>query len=365
MFARLRPRAPFSLLGTATVVLLALAFPGGASAHIRVQPEEVEAGTYTVLHVNVPNESPTLATTKVVVEFPPGFSYALYRPVPGWSGQVKMTKAAKSLIGGRTTPARVARVTWTAQGAGAEIQPGQFEDFPVAVQTPAKAGATLTFRALQTYEDGGVTRWVGAPSSPSPAPQVLVTAAGEGEGAAAQEDATVEEDSGDGSDGLVIAALIVGILGLLAGLAALVRSLQAAGGTLKTNEGNEMATQTGIISGTDFITVATQDYERAAKFYGKTLGLEFSKRWGSMPAGEFETGNLTIALMQVDAFDIEFRANNLPIEFHVEDFEAAKAELESRGVEFKGETLDSGVCFQAFFSDPDGNALAIHHRYAP
>lgn len=126
-----------------------------------------------------------------------------------------------------------------------------------------------------------------------------------------------------------------------------------------------MATQTQVISRTDFITVSTQDYERAARFYGETLGLEFAKRWGSMPAGEFETGNLTIAVMQSDAFGIEFRANNHPIEFHVDDFEAAKAELESRGVEFRGETLDSGVCHQAFFADPDGNALAIHHRYAP
>ena len=59
--------------------------------------------------------------------------------------------------------------------------------------------------------------------------------------------------------------------------------------------------------------------------------------------------------MQSDAFGIEFRANNHPIEFHVDDFEAAHAELESRGVEFKGETIDSGVCLQAFFEDPDGN----------
>jgi catechol 2,3-dioxygenase-like lactoylglutathione lyase family enzyme len=125
-----------------------------------------------------------------------------------------------------------------------------------------------------------------------------------------------------------------------------------------------MATQAQVISGTDFITVATQDYDRAARFYGETLGLEFAKRWGSMPAGEFETGNLTIAVMQSDAFGVEFRANNHPIEFHVDDFEAAKAELESRGVEFRGDPIDSGVCHQAFFSDPDGNVLAIHHRYA-
>lgn len=120
-----------------------------------------------------------------------------------------------------------------------------------------------------------------------------------------------------------------------------------------------------LITGTDFITVATRDFDSALAFYGGVLGLEESKRWGQMPGAEFETGNLTIALMQSDAFGIEFRANNHPIEFRVEDFEAAKAELESRGVEFKGQTLDSGVCFQAFFEDPDGNALAVHHRYAP
>jgi len=120
-----------------------------------------------------------------------------------------------------------------------------------------------------------------------------------------------------------------------------------------------------LITGTDFVAVPTRDYETAAKFYGETLGLEFGKRWGNMPAGEFETGNLTIALMQTDAFGIEFKPHSLPIELHVDDFEAAKAELESRGVEFQGEVIDSGVCFQAFFTDPDGNALAIHHRYAP
>jgi catechol 2,3-dioxygenase-like lactoylglutathione lyase family enzyme len=119
------------------------------------------------------------------------------------------------------------------------------------------------------------------------------------------------------------------------------------------------------ITGTDFITVPTKDFDTSAAFYRDVLGLEEGKRWGNMPAGEFETGNLTIALMQSDAFGLEFRPNNHPIELRVDDFEAAKAELESRGVQFEGETLDSGVCFQTFFEDPDGNALAIHHRYAP
>jgi catechol 2,3-dioxygenase-like lactoylglutathione lyase family enzyme len=126
-----------------------------------------------------------------------------------------------------------------------------------------------------------------------------------------------------------------------------------------------MTSPTPLITGTDFITVPTKDLDAAIGFYGGVLGLQESKRWGQRPAVEFETGNLTIALMQSDAFGLEFRANNHPLELRVDDFEAAHDELESRGVEFKGETIDSGVCHQAFFEDPDGNLLAIHHRYAP
>jgi catechol 2,3-dioxygenase-like lactoylglutathione lyase family enzyme len=121
---------------------------------------------------------------------------------------------------------------------------------------------------------------------------------------------------------------------------------------------------TPLITGTDFITVSTSDLDTALDFYGGVLGLPELKRWGKLPAVEFETGNLTIAVMQSDAFGLEFRPNNHPIELRVDDFEAAHDELESRGVEFKGDTIDSGVCCQAFFEDPDGNTLAIHHRYA-
>jgi catechol 2,3-dioxygenase-like lactoylglutathione lyase family enzyme len=126
-----------------------------------------------------------------------------------------------------------------------------------------------------------------------------------------------------------------------------------------------MTTSTSLITGTDFITVATRNLEAAEAFYGSVLGLPLSKRWGSSPAAEFETGNLTIAVMESEHFGLEFRANNHPIELRVDDVEAARAELESRGVEFKGDILDSGVCHQTFFADPDGNALALHHRYAP
>ncbi|HEX8647312.1 MAG TPA: VOC family protein [Thermoleophilaceae bacterium] len=119
-----------------------------------------------------------------------------------------------------------------------------------------------------------------------------------------------------------------------------------------------------LITGTDFVTLPVTDYERAKEFYGGVLGLPFAKQWGQMPAGEFETGSLTLALMQSDAFGQEFHPHGAPVALHVEDFDAAKAELESRGVEFLN-SMDSGVCFMGIFKDPDGNTLMLHHRYAP
>jgi predicted enzyme related to lactoylglutathione lyase len=119
------------------------------------------------------------------------------------------------------------------------------------------------------------------------------------------------------------------------------------------------------ITGVDFITVPTRDFERASEFYGTVLGLRCSTRWGTMPAAEFETGTLTIAVMQSDAFGIEFKAHSHPIALHVEDVAAARSELEAQGVAFHADTLDSGVCHMAHFADPDGNALMFHHRYAP
>jgi predicted enzyme related to lactoylglutathione lyase len=119
------------------------------------------------------------------------------------------------------------------------------------------------------------------------------------------------------------------------------------------------------VTGVDFITVPTQDFEKAEQFYGEVLGLERSKQWGNMPAREFETGSLTIALMQSDAFGVEFERHTHPIALHVDDVAAARGELESKGIEFVADTMDSGVCHMAHFRDPDGNALMLHHRYAP
>ena len=119
------------------------------------------------------------------------------------------------------------------------------------------------------------------------------------------------------------------------------------------------------VTGVDFIALPTRDFDRASEFYVDVLGLERSKRWGNMPAGEFETGSLTIAVMQSDAFGLEFQNHSHPVALHVDDVAEARAELEGKGVPFPADTLDSGVCHMAHFSDPDGNSLMIHHRYAP
>jgi predicted enzyme related to lactoylglutathione lyase len=124
-------------------------------------------------------------------------------------------------------------------------------------------------------------------------------------------------------------------------------------------------TPTAAITGVDFITVPTRDFEQASEFYGNVLGLQRSKQWGNMPAGEFETGTLTIAVMQSDAFGREFQPHTHPIALHVDDVAAARTELEAQGVTFPADTIDSGVCHMAQFADPDGNALMFHHRYAP
>jgi len=119
------------------------------------------------------------------------------------------------------------------------------------------------------------------------------------------------------------------------------------------------------ITGVDFITVPTRDFEKASEFYGGALGLERSKQWGDMPAAEFETGSLTVAVMQSDAFGIEFKPHGHPIALHVDDVASARTELEAQGIEFIGDTIDSGVCHMAHFKDPDGNVLMLHNRYAP
>ena len=124
-------------------------------------------------------------------------------------------------------------------------------------------------------------------------------------------------------------------------------------------------TATGRITGVDFLMVSVTDVERSKAFYENVLGLEPSKQWGSMPAYEYETGSLTLAICDMTAFGQEHSVNPQPIAFKVDDVKAMRERLEAEGIEFRGETIDSGVCLMAIFADPDGNGLMLHQRYAP
>jgi predicted enzyme related to lactoylglutathione lyase len=125
-----------------------------------------------------------------------------------------------------------------------------------------------------------------------------------------------------------------------------------------------MTTTAQLITGVDFISVPTQDLEAAVEFYGATLGLPRPVYRKERNFAEFETGNLTLSVIVPQAMGIEHHALR-HIALHVDDVEAARAELERRGVAFQGDTFDTGVCHMAFFADPDGNQLMLHHRYAP
>jgi periplasmic copper chaperone A len=209
------------ILGAAVAAPLALAATAGA--HVTLQPEEAPAGGFTRLDVRVPNERDNASTTKVVVQFPPGFLSVSTEPVQGWNTKVTMRKLDKPVEQfGEQVTEEVGRITFS----GGSIGPGEFQDFGLSLGVPDKAGSTLTFKSLQTYSNGEVVRWIGPPDSEEPAPQVKLTAAeDEGGGAAApaqqQQAAGGDGDDDGGSDTLSIIALIVGIAGLAAGLAAL------------------------------------------------------------------------------------------------------------------------------------------------
>lgn len=126
-----------------------------------------------------------------------------------------------------------------------------------------------------------------------------------------------------------------------------------------------MSTANVKITGVDFVSIPTDDFDKAVEFYGETLGLPCVGRYGDTPGAEFQAGNLTLAVMESTAFGQEFRPHSMPIALQVDDVEEARAKLVEAGVEFKTDTFDSGVCHQAIFVDPSGNALDLHHRYAP
>ncbi|MDO8189576.1 YcnI family protein [Conexibacter sp. JD483] len=240
----------------ATVAAATLALPSAAQAHVTVVPKSAAAGSYAVLDVRVPNERGDAGTTKVDLKLPPGFVTASFEPVPGWDVRVIRERLSKPIeTENGPISEQISRIVWS----GGTIPPGAFQDFPISVQIPDRAGSSLTFKALQTYAGGEVVRWIGAPDSASPAPQLAITAAtadaGEGAGAGHSDGAAAGDESGgdaasagggepgelstqsqvavsddDGaSKGLAYAGLGAGVVGLLLGAAALFVALRRKG----------------------------------------------------------------------------------------------------------------------------------------
>ena len=112
----------------------------------------------------------------------------------------------------------------------------------------------------------------------------------------------------------------------------------------------------------DFVAVPSTDADRSRAFYVDTLGLRPDGRSDY----EFWIGQTCFGIWEPDKLGGKFAPQkNGHIAIHVDDMEAARAELEGKGVEFLGDTFDTGVCQMAFFNDPDGNDLMLHHRYKP
>jgi uncharacterized protein YcnI len=213
-------------LGAATATA-ALALPAAAQAHVTVNPKEGTAGAYTKLDIRVPNEQSDASTVKIQLQLPDGFASASYEPRADWKVKVTRTKLAKPVQtdDGPITEG-VKLITWTGTGKGlGRVGPGQFMEFPISVQIPEDAaGRTLTFKAIQTYSNGDVVRWIGAPDSESPAPTLTVAAAsagGKGGTTTPTPAAPVADDGGSG-DTIGVIALIVGGIGLVAAAAAIV-----------------------------------------------------------------------------------------------------------------------------------------------
>ncbi|MDI2131901.1 YcnI family protein [Yinghuangia seranimata] len=244
----LRRRAAILTAGSVAAVL-ALAAP--ASAHVTVQPVQAEQGGYAAVAFRVPNENDAAGTTKLEVQLPEDkpLTSVRTRPLAGWTATIEKRPLATPITShGKQITEAVAKVTWTAN-AGVRIAPGQYEDFEVSMGALPTDTDKLVFKALQTYDNGDVVRWIDVPGpdgkepeKPAPTLKLVPKAGAAGTPAAspAAQPAPADKNltvaaakSSDGSDstarGLGVAGLVVGVLGLAVGAFGILRASRAAG----------------------------------------------------------------------------------------------------------------------------------------
>ncbi|CAM5438076.1 YcnI family protein OS=Streptomyces tendae OX=1932 GN=GUR47_21400 PE=4 SV=1 [Streptomyces tendae] len=221
--------------------LAVLALSAPTFAHVSVQPEGAAAkGGYAVVDFKVPNERDNASTTKLEVSFPADHPLAsvMPQPVPGWKAEVTKAKPAKPLEShGKQITEVVTKVTWTADGKG--VEPGYFQKFPVSIGALPEDADQLVFKAIQTYSNKEVVRWIEVPQEgqeepETPAPVLALSAAeDDAHGAAGSSDAKADDagadaqntaadasssDSGSG-DGSDTTARVLGIVGIVVGAA--------------------------------------------------------------------------------------------------------------------------------------------------
>ncbi|HEY7932864.1 MAG TPA: YcnI family protein [Solirubrobacteraceae bacterium] len=229
-----------AVLITAAAVLV----PDSAQAHISLHPNTIPAGAFATLDVRVPGEQEGAYIKKVDVLFPQGFTGVDYENVPGWSTKIIETKLATPIKeDGETIDTEVSQIVWTWAGSLGKVGNGQFIQFPLSLAIPDNAaGKALEFRTVQTYSNGQVVHWISPSlSAEHPSPRINVTAkggviediagdeagpqAGQTAGsssASAPTPAVLKQASGGASEGLGVVALILGALGLIAGLGGLI-----------------------------------------------------------------------------------------------------------------------------------------------
>jgi periplasmic copper chaperone A len=218
--ARALPRTVGVGTAAAAAVLL---LAGPALAHVTITPDSVPAGSTTVLTFHVPNEEARADTTGVDIQIPTAHPIAqlLVKPIPGWTSSVRTVTLPKPLVtdDGQFSQA-VSEVIWS----GGKILPGQFQDFAVSADSLPDGVSQLTFKAIQTYSNGDVVRWIdlqqpGQPAPDHPAPVLKLTTA---TATGVTPVATTATSAGSGPDGTTRA---LAIAGLLAGLLALALAL--------------------------------------------------------------------------------------------------------------------------------------------
>ncbi|SCK21744.1 Uncharacterized protein YcnI [Streptomyces sp. WMMB 714] len=220
-----RRLATVGALAATSVVLCA----GPALAHVSVDPEEAEQGGYSVVNFKVPNERDDAATTKVEVNLPTDHPLAsvMPQPVPGWDVKVTKSKLDKPIeMHGEKITEAATKITWS----GGKIGKGEFQQFPVSMGELPKDADQVVFKALQTYDDDEVVRWIEEPKEGEPEPEnpapVLKLAPAAASGSDAKNGAGTEQTSADvsaqakdGGSGTDTTARVLGVAGIVVGVA--------------------------------------------------------------------------------------------------------------------------------------------------